>query len=306
MELLQALENISWYSPKFAEEEILCIREHKEEAIPMLLESLRRSIEFYKTTGPDEWEDDGDDGYSCFYTIFLLGELKARDAVPMFLEILTLDEDTLDIMLGDVLTEGIGRAIGTMAAAEDFADICSIITNRDLHMYSRTAAITALEVMYVKGILQYSNLIDVYGALIDMADDNQLEFMGSLAVSCHYAKAVELYPKINRLYENNLIDRMFVAQKEFADTTPVPEEEIKKNLIKYGHREITDTIKELNGWAAFEPEDKVTNHPKREEISPRVFHSSKNPITKPPKVGRNTPCPCGSGKKYKQCCINSD
>ena len=22
------------------------------------------------------------------------------------------------------------------------------------------------------------------------------------------------------------------------------------------------------------------------------------------KVGRNDPCPCGSGKKYKQCCIN--
>ncbi|HDP1356122.1 TPA: SEC-C domain-containing protein, partial [Klebsiella pneumoniae] len=21
------------------------------------------------------------------------------------------------------------------------------------------------------------------------------------------------------------------------------------------------------------------------------------------KVGRNDPCPCGSGKKYKQCCL---
>jgi tetratricopeptide (TPR) repeat protein len=24
------------------------------------------------------------------------------------------------------------------------------------------------------------------------------------------------------------------------------------------------------------------------------------------KVGRNQPCPCGSGKKYKQCCLDSD
>jgi uncharacterized protein len=24
------------------------------------------------------------------------------------------------------------------------------------------------------------------------------------------------------------------------------------------------------------------------------------------KIGRNDPCPCGSGKKYKQCCINKD
>jgi preprotein translocase subunit SecA len=26
------------------------------------------------------------------------------------------------------------------------------------------------------------------------------------------------------------------------------------------------------------------------------------PIRTGPKVGRNDPCPCGSGKKYKQCC----
>jgi hypothetical protein len=25
-----------------------------------------------------------------------------------------------------------------------------------------------------------------------------------------------------------------------------------------------------------------------------------------PKVGRNAPCPCGSGKKYKKCCLNKD
>ena len=25
-------------------------------------------------------------------------------------------------------------------------------------------------------------------------------------------------------------------------------------------------------------------------------------VVKPPKIGRNDPCPCGSGRKYKQCC----
>jgi tetratricopeptide (TPR) repeat protein len=25
-----------------------------------------------------------------------------------------------------------------------------------------------------------------------------------------------------------------------------------------------------------------------------------------PKVGRNEPCPCGSGKKYKRCCLGKD
>jgi uncharacterized protein YecA (UPF0149 family) len=26
------------------------------------------------------------------------------------------------------------------------------------------------------------------------------------------------------------------------------------------------------------------------------------PYRAPQKVGRNEPCPCGSGKKYKKCC----
>jgi yecA family protein len=34
---------------------------------------------------------------------------------------------------------------------------------------------------------------------------------------------------------------------------------------------------------------------------------SHTPLTRDrPKVGRNDPCPCGSGKKYKNCCLNKD
>ncbi|MEM9820894.1 MAG: SEC-C metal-binding domain-containing protein [Bacteroidota bacterium] len=28
------------------------------------------------------------------------------------------------------------------------------------------------------------------------------------------------------------------------------------------------------------------------------------PIKRGPKIGRNDPCPCGTGKKYKKCCLN--
>ena len=30
--------------------------------------------------------------------------------------------------------------------------------------------------------------------------------------------------------------------------------------------------------------------------------AKKQPVVKKDKVGRNDPCPCGSGKKYKNCC----
>ena len=32
----------------------------------------------------------------------------------------------------------------------------------------------------------------------------------------------------------------------------------------------------------------------------------KQPVVKKTKVGRNDPCPCGSGKKYKNCCLDKD
>lgn len=33
------------------------------------------------------------------------------------------------------------------------------------------------------------------------------------------------------------------------------------------------------------------------------FSQVTEPIRGQSKVGRNEPCPCGSGKKYKKCCI---
>lgn len=33
-------------------------------------------------------------------------------------------------------------------------------------------------------------------------------------------------------------------------------------------------------------------------------YNSKTPIINESKIGRNVPCPCGSGKKYKHCCGN--
>ncbi len=35
---------------------------------------------------------------------------------------------------------------------------------------------------------------------------------------------------------------------------------------------------------------------------PKQIARARAPVRAVPKVGRNDPCPCGSGKKYKQCC----
>ncbi len=55
-----------------------------------------------------------------------------------------------------------------------------------------------------------------------------------------------------------------------------------------------DYLYELPEW------DPILSVEKREEIT-KEYKKSKT-IVKGKKIGRNEPCPCGSGKKYKNCC----
>ena len=46
--------------------------------------------------------------------------------------------------------------------------------------------------------------------------------------------------------------------------------------------------------------DQILTEEKRKELY--KTHKASGTIVKGPKIGRNDPCPCGSGKKYKKCC----
>jgi preprotein translocase subunit SecA len=74
-------------------------------------------------------------------------------------------------------------------------------------------------------------------------------------------------------------------------------EDFLKNLPKKTvHREESSftTAKPQPEAPARKPSDMVTE---ATEAAAKA-----RPIRNGPKVGRNDPCPCGSGKKYKQCC----
>lgn len=49
---------------------------------------------------------------------------------------------------------------------------------------------------------------------------------------------------------------------------------------------------------------KETIEQKQKRLLVRYIDSYGKPIRNLTKVGRNAPCPCGSGKKYKHCCIS--
>jgi len=43
-----------------------------------------------------------------------------------------------------------------------------------------------------------------------------------------------------------------------------------------------------------------------DELNNDFLASSQNHPARKIKIGRNEPCPCGSGNKYKKCCLNKE
>jgi uncharacterized protein YecA (UPF0149 family) len=57
----------------------------------------------------------------------------------------------------------------------------------------------------------------------------------------------------------------------------------------------------MSWWACFD-QAKKDPVPIEAPLPPKVTALK----GKTKKIGRNAPCPCGSGKKYKKCCLNKN
>ena len=81
-------------------------------------------------------------------------------------------------------------------------------------------------------------------------------------------------------------------------------------IAAYDHLNIEDFLRDLrletdrSLMAELEENTTETEQPSTTEIQQREPSKPEklHPVTVGPKVGRNDPCPCGSGKKYKKCC----
>ena len=68
---------------------------------------------------------------------------------------------------------------------------------------------------------------------------------------------------------------------------------------------------EITGYTKYEVDGNAVSHKERSLFKKKentwYFYNaaSLDPVKREgPKVGRNDPCPCGSGKKFKKCCLN--
>src|SRR5205823_5260501 len=61
-----------------------------------------------------------------------------------------------------------------------------------------------------------------------------------------------------------------------------------------------DAIEELKDWDCFRPKQQKRKSD-RDTWNTGSGGTIRNPLRN---IGRNDPCPCGSGKKFKKCCID--
>ena len=115
----------------------------------------------------------------------------------------------------------------------------------------------------------------------------------------------ELKSLVERAFERGSIDSSWLGFEHF-------ERDLKHAIEHHGalpvmeDREYTlfgDTIEELSRWYGFsaayvEDKNRWARATAKQELQ---MVAAVNPFKG---VGRNDPCPCGSGEKFKKCCLN--
>jgi len=113
---------------------------------------------------------------------------------------------------------------------------------------------------------------------------------------------VELKPLVDQAFRLGYISQSWLSFEDFEDdlqSARFPEDEFSL----FG-----DTIEELSGWYCFSPEyEKWKQRGTGDwDADDWKAQSPGIPAVNPFRdVGRNDPCPCGSGKKFKKCCLRN-
>jgi hypothetical protein len=99
--------------------------------------------------------------------------------------------------------------------------------------------------------------------------------------------AAEMLPAIRDWFHDGLIDQTAIRPIDVEQNIMRDPGECLRLLRASGEGYLGDAWSEISWWACFGDGKHRTDR--------------WEPVRHGPKVGRNDPCPCGSGKKYKKC-----
>ena len=131
----------------------------------------------------------------------------------------------------------------------------------------------------------------IYSDILDHPDEKMTGKLGELAAKYEVRPVIFMgfLDGINESIETKQELECFDEESEI-ELKIVPET-LFYNMLKAD----ADYLYGLEQWMDILGEDKI-----REIV--KEYKASKTVRRAAPKIGRNDPCPCGSGKKYKHCC----
>ena len=107
-------------------------------------------------------------------------------------------------------------------------------------------------------------------------------------------------------FDREIIDPSWLDYQDFEDDLTLallnPTEPWGHNRDEYAL--FGDTIEELSTWYCFSEKYRQERERLRNMVLAPLFPPSEPTRNLLRGIGRNDPCPCGSGKEYKKCCLN--
>lgn len=256
-------------------------------------------------------------GDITFFGLFLLAEFRAQEAWPAILNALSLpgEEGPFDLF-GDAITNGLDRMLaGFCADAPHVLD--AMVANQSLNEYVRWAAAAAYLYLVRDGRLSREDAINrltfrLHSAMqkrdswgVTICIDELLDF-----------GAGEALDDVRTAYRLHLADDS-ICDQELAEELLAAGEAGFQDALENCEPAGIDTVAELSQWSGYQEdreswcrrEDAPASYefarPTQAETwmpPPRQVFAPSTIVNTRPRVGRNDPCPCGSGRKFKKCC----
>ena len=286
----------------------------------------------------------GDPGESRFYLSLQddLMRLFASDRVANMMDSLGLDEDTpIDAKILSGAVENAqknveGRNFRARKSVLEYDDVMNtqreviyaqrqkVLDGEDLKENMLSMLRGVLEGYDAEGLRKFEGIFYPKGSVTDEPD---VEKLYETAAALYEKKEAAYTPKLMRELERVVMLR--VVDEYWMDNIDAMDD-LKQGigLRAYGQHDPVIAYKE-EGYEMFQAmvaairEETVRRmflvrvQPQQEVRRERVARETgtaaavkseikKVPVRKGKKVGPNDPCPCGSGKKYKKCCMQKD
>lgn len=293
MTVQEIITEITYIQRKFPIQAVAEAVRQREEITPELLRIIEDAIIKFEEIAYDSKY------IRHIIAIYLLAQFREKRAYPIIVNLVSAEWELVDMALGDVITEGLGRILASVCDG-DIDLICAMIENEKLNEYVRSAGLDALVTLVAQGVKTREEIMAYFLSLFQGKLERELSNVWNGLISC----CCDIYPieaitEIYRAYDDNLIDEYYIRPENVERYLKTDKTEKLRQLVKDPHYIfISDTSNELSRWLCLqEPEKPMKSSDRKDDTWTPA------PPRSEIKVGRNDPCPCGSGKKYKKCCL---